>query len=99
MRVFASVCMPDGLAIIKNDFHRYRVNKMGVDRTAWPFNAKRRIWTGRIGMVERQTADRQRYSTSVSRRFAVTERDQKGGRVFAYVCMYAEAVLLIHHRR
>jgi hypothetical protein len=49
-------------------------------------------------MVERQTANRQRYSTPVSRRFAVAEKDQKGRRVFAYVCMYAEAVLLIHNR-
>jgi hypothetical protein len=82
LRVFVS----GGLAIIKNDF---AIKLMGVERrTAWPFNAKRRIWTQRIGMVGRQTADRQRYSTPVSRRFAATERDQKGRRVFAYVGMY-----------
>jgi hypothetical protein len=82
-----------------NDFCCQLGSQIGGRKTAWPFNAKRSIWTARIGMVERQTAEWQRYSTPDSRRCTVAERDQKDRRVFARVRMYAEAVLLIHHRR
>jgi hypothetical protein len=61
LRVF--VCLT--VLQIKNDFYYQLGSEIGDGKTAWPLNAERSIRTARIGMVERQTANWQRYSTPV----------------------------------
>jgi hypothetical protein len=77
--------MPVGLATIKDEFmFAIKSNEGQTDRVA---SQRQKEYMDRENWHS-QKANTQRYVTPVSRRFTVTERDQKDRRVFAYVCMY-----------